>query len=420
MSALLGEEYGMVTDEWTLRFAAMAARRVYDMPDLRRWKDSSEFYQDALAFMEPVPGYKLCGARVEHKTGLKVAVMIPEPADPARPAIVAFQGSQTTQDWITNLGFGEAKALEFDHFLERTFPVTRAKASGKNAGIPACGDLQSRPILITGHSLGGALAQYVAFRLQERRQALGIDEPVQVVTFNGLGGAPLVNSYLARHRDVGLRARGIAAAQKSLFLRACGDVVSLIAEPVTENLRTLPCDGQPEWGRLALSGELSRIIDAHSMERFLGPEARSPGELSRQVARVRGDLPAAVLVQGNSLWMLEMKLTSGALNYAYQALQSTDNLGREKRVIEHLGAVKEFTRHETEDSARKLQNSVRAQADGVAVVRKLSEQDLTPSGQRLLTEGGLRRKPRANPRAPTPAEQRELDTLRVILDAQTF
>ncbi|MCP5144252.1 MAG: FG-GAP repeat protein [Gammaproteobacteria bacterium] len=123
-------------------------------------------------------GFGIAGSIVDETTGFSSSAYI----DGERNLYIAFAGTEDAQDWVANLDFGlpqwQRKAGEFLNSVTDVF---------RNSTAP-------NSIVFTGHSLGGALAQYAVYEFEGQRRddselaefVRGVD--ISVVTFNALGG----------------------------------------------------------------------------------------------------------------------------------------------------------------------------------------------------------------------------------------
>ncbi|HEX3855948.1 MAG TPA: lipase family protein [Verrucomicrobiae bacterium] len=153
--------------------------------------------------------------------------------------VLAFKGTKEIRDWLTDADFFKTPIVGS---LSREFPV----AAGANSfievhrGFLAAVDSllpkiiarlngNSKPLIITGHSLGGAMASLAGWFLQQA------NFPVRAVyTFASprVGNAAWRGAYNA------------LLGQKTFRVACCGDLVPLIP-----GIFTPPCDGFRHVGR---------------------------------------------------------------------------------------------------------------------------------------------------------------------------
>jgi len=131
------------------------------------------------------------------------------------PTIIAIAGSQTLSDWLVDGGMGkmQARGRFYSDLLERSIKEF------KNT---------NNPIVITGHSLGGGMAQMFGHDLVKELEARGYKnalDRVKVISFNGFGATePL--------RDLGRLDERIAKNLDVTFYHVTGDPVSALGTPL--------------------------------------------------------------------------------------------------------------------------------------------------------------------------------------------
>ncbi|MGZ3652474.1 MAG: lipase family protein, partial [Bdellovibrionota bacterium] len=161
------------------------------------------------------PGYRLAGGMGDLRTGFKGGIYLPEALGSTDPTIIAIAGSQTLSDWLVDGGMGrmQARGRFYSDLLERTIKEF------KNT---------NNPIVITGHSLGGGMAQMFGHDLVKELEAQGFKnalDRVKVVSFNGFGATePL--------REMGRLDERIAKNLDVTFYHVNGDPVSAIGTPL--------------------------------------------------------------------------------------------------------------------------------------------------------------------------------------------
>ena len=128
------------------------------------------------------PNYRVQEQFSDSSTGFSVLIL---KRDDASEYIFAFRGTEgSAQDWYTNLTLGSS---QWNENKDDIF-----------ARLSSIGENESNAIIhFTGHSLGGALAQYAAYEYRSANGPLDFD----LVTFNALGAELALNISLIQ--DIG-------------------------------------------------------------------------------------------------------------------------------------------------------------------------------------------------------------------------
>jgi hypothetical protein len=171
-------------------YAMKAAMAVYDLPDLDAPPSSGdEFVTQFENFLNtPPPGYRYWSYSSDRASGMKFAVL--EPEDPSYPWIFAFAGTQSTIDRFADLALGRAQVAKVEEMVSGLMDCL----SFDRGGEPLAG----KNWLVTGHSLGGGLAQIFAYLTQARRDLFRLTpHRLELVTFNGFGSLELVHPSAA-------------------------------------------------------------------------------------------------------------------------------------------------------------------------------------------------------------------------------
>lgn len=165
-------------------YALRASMDIYNLPDLENSTKGDEFISKFDAFIaSPVPGYQYWDFEVNRQTGLKYAILSPK--DINDPWIFVFSGTQTSMDWAADLDLGRLQVAKVEDMVN----VLMDCLTIDNDGNP----LASKNWVITGHSLGGGLAQIFAFKLASRRFLSRMTPgKIELVTFNGFGAMDLI------------------------------------------------------------------------------------------------------------------------------------------------------------------------------------------------------------------------------------
>lgn len=121
------EKYGSTSDfsviSENLRYAELANAAYSDAPNVKGWEDISSLFPDYTASM----------------TGFRAFVF-----QNKSEVVISFRGTDTARDWATNLTLGEGQLLQAAKLYVATQTYCQCK------------------VTLTGHSLGGGLAQVIA------------------------------------------------------------------------------------------------------------------------------------------------------------------------------------------------------------------------------------------------------------------
>lgn len=223
--------------------AMFAAAAIYDYGNYDSIFDSGVKLAEGLkSFVrEFPPGYELAKIRsrgewipnpyINAESGLKFMIMSPK-AGQRGPWILAIAGTQTVADWLMDLDLGRLQlqrmALLFELF------TTCNQMGPDNLAIPV------HDFIITGHSLGGGLAQAFAYQMQvARRQAGLMPLRMELVTFNGFGAQPLVRKF-------GAYDQSIVQTMNAVNYYVHGDIVSRIGLHIGITRQLTPRNEDPD------------------------------------------------------------------------------------------------------------------------------------------------------------------------------
>ena len=193
----------------------------------------------------------------------------------AETTVIAFRGTREGVDWqISNLrafpvplrDCGPARPLVhrgFQNTLDYGDKTTGLRSLDALFAHLEEARLLSRRIVVTGHSLGGALALLFAAKLMARHPGLVQENLDQIVTF----GAPAAGLHGFRRHLAPLAARSLRVVNRSdpvpftppLFYRHVGQELWLSRRGIVSN---------PGWPRRALSGARSlfaRAVEDHAI-----------------------------------------------------------------------------------------------------------------------------------------------------------
>ncbi|MEA3209777.1 MAG: hypothetical protein QOE70_2834 [Chthoniobacter sp.] len=181
--------------------AVLAAEAAYDLPDIDHVVASKpkDLHQAFIAFTrdEKFPrGYRLQRAVSDPMSGFKAVLLAPLSEQRSKPLILAFAGTSEPRDAVSDLHFGHDQFS----YSKGLWKIVVSNRSVDEHGHP----LNQRDLLITGHSLGGGLAQACAFAVSETRAGLHHQGgKVELVTWNGFGGEPLIRMIRPRYDPAG-------------------------------------------------------------------------------------------------------------------------------------------------------------------------------------------------------------------------
>ncbi|HEX4948835.1 MAG TPA: hypothetical protein VFZ34_19315, partial [Blastocatellia bacterium] len=168
------------------RLALHLADLIYLLPDLDSKDKALKARAYFTAFKEKMPAdLTLAMSESDPKTGLRVAVFKPQKmnvktatATPRAHLIIAIAGTEGARDGIADFSFGRSQC---NHLLTLIDNLFTSHA------------LPPKPeIIITGHSLGGGLAQAVAWYLEKNLPERKIQPNLWLFTFNAFGAQELI------------------------------------------------------------------------------------------------------------------------------------------------------------------------------------------------------------------------------------
>ena len=168
------------------QLALQLAELIYLLPDLDSKDTALKARAYFTAFKEKIPpDLTLAMSESDPKTGLRVAAFKPKVSPQKQPQtspranfIIAIAGTEGARDSIADFSFGRSQSQQLLALLDQLFT---AHALPPNPEI-----------IITGHSLGGGLAQAVAWYLEKNLPARKINPKIWLFTFNAFGAQELI------------------------------------------------------------------------------------------------------------------------------------------------------------------------------------------------------------------------------------
>jgi hypothetical protein len=165
--------------------ALMLADLIYYLPDLDSKDKALKAREYFSTFKQKLPPeLTLAMAESDPRTGLRVAAFKPRTKALKAPnamradLLIAIAGTEGARDGIADFSFGRSQCKHLLAVIDELFTSQK---------IPP-----NLEILITGHSLGGGLAQAVAWYLEQNLRARQIKPSIWLFTFNAFGAQELI------------------------------------------------------------------------------------------------------------------------------------------------------------------------------------------------------------------------------------
>lgn len=229
---------------------------VYSLPDLDRRASPEALVNKFKTALENIPaGYQLVSVGSNPESGLKYAFLTP-PTTPSRvsgPWVLVFAGTEGIADSVNDLGYAEAQVHDLDPLFSFLHEFSGAQLAN-----------ETRPpdLLIAGHSLGGALAQFSAFKLS--RSNYYWPGKIQMVTWNALGGQMLINQHGVKFEILPGAPLDKLGKRINYFME--GDLVSRLSKHwgVTKKIPVSTLGSSKPWNPLKLHS-IATIVEAQKV-----------------------------------------------------------------------------------------------------------------------------------------------------------
>jgi hypothetical protein len=169
-----------------------AANVTYRLPDMglslkadKVW--AKDFQNRFGCFLAGCPdGYRVNRAEYDPESGYKAAIFEPAPDNGKKPWMLAFCGSDSLQDWVSDIHLARDQYRNAASL--RSFFLDDGVRD--RFGQP----MWRRDVLVTGDSLGGGLAELNAYTIEYERQARGNRRGhVLLTSFNGFGAMEAIH-----------------------------------------------------------------------------------------------------------------------------------------------------------------------------------------------------------------------------------
>ena len=199
-------------------FFAKAKALTGFVSEAERAAESENLVQKYKTFLDKaLTGYDVAKTYADPQTGLKYAYYSPLSHLDSRPRIFSIGGTQGYSDVLADLNLGVSQR-QSPAFKEMVAMVAADVRNGKD-------------VLITGHSLGGGLAQAFAYDVQAMLQGVEHAGTVRMTSWNAFGAKELIER-------TGTFDQKIADQIIGVNYYVPGDVVSQIGTPIGKQVGT--------------------------------------------------------------------------------------------------------------------------------------------------------------------------------------
>jgi hypothetical protein len=270
-----------------------AANNVYHLPEFDSKLSPQELVIKHQAFMESVPSdFRVIDKVTDARSGFKLVHYNNDVNQ--RKSIISIAGTQTFNDALTDASVGIPQ-IKSAAYLDSVKKVSQNLISSPD-----------KKISVTGHSLGGGVAQAFAHDVAVELKKVGVkdwDQRIEVVTWNGFGGVDPLKRLGKYDQEIGEKLKAT-----NYFVE--GDVVSRIGEHIGE-IKKLPGVEKIQQG--VISSHITSTIES----------ALQKGELINSTAETRYKSIVAPLMSKSLGWMANM----------YQDIRFTNN---RKEIVQRM------------------------------------------------------------------------------------
>lgn len=199
--------------------AARAALALYALPDMENVISGAELIIKSYEFIGMIPeGYRFHSFFFEPDSGMKYMLLRPRLETDKRPDILAIAGTRSLLRWLGDPPPDHLAALLTSR-LVRLFTTCQFLDVFSTP-------FAARRLIITGHSVGGGLAETFAYLIQSKRLELGLSPmAIDLITFNSFGGRALIEKIIPYDESVTSHLRA-----HNYFVE--GDVLSTVGDHV--------------------------------------------------------------------------------------------------------------------------------------------------------------------------------------------
>lgn len=161
----------MRTSKCTVEFLAMAAQGVYRLTRAQKTEEQKKEHRETLNNIEN-HGYQIhYSTPIGNLRALAVSCLTPQ--DPEKPIVISYRGTAKLRDVYSDARLFTTGVVEKDFRKDAYQYYEKIRA-----------EFPGREIVLTGHSLGGHVAQYVGIKAYNQDKDLLTQPLVHVRTFN--------------------------------------------------------------------------------------------------------------------------------------------------------------------------------------------------------------------------------------------